>query len=161
MTAEKEKPNDDDFETIRINGCWRRHVWVTSVRDWWRLRPTLEKYHQLEVANNTLSLKKSILGVRFFGDWNWNLFQAIVYERTESTLENVGTLPVKIFDFWSKFEIVFAKSSNHKIQIFVFWLKMFCFCKIQTWKTKIRIRTESMFLINTKITFSKYSYHNN
>ena len=65
MTAEKEKPNDDDFETIRIYGCWRRHVWVTSVRDWWRLRPTFEKYHQLKVANNTLSLKKSILGVRF------------------------------------------------------------------------------------------------
>ena len=43
------------------------------------------------------------------------------YGRTESTLKNGGALQAETCDFiQSKFEIDFAKSSNHKIQIFVF-----------------------------------------
>ena len=47
MTAEKEKPNDDDFETIRINGSWRRHVGdkckilVTASTNIGKISPTL------------------------------------------------------------------------------------------------------------------------
>ena len=136
MTAEKEKSNDDYFATIRINGCWRRYVWVTSVRYRWRRRPTSKKYQGRQHHAVT---KKPILGVRFFGDWNWNLFQAIVYERTESTLENVGTLPMKIFDFEVSLNSSLLNHQTTKFKFLYFDWKCSVFAKSKLGKLRFEL----------------------